>query len=200
MPTILLAAVGTGQHPAGPLHGETPVMKQLAHVPQDGRRRRTLLQPPRQSSAKSRSRCPAHKLRGRYRGCHRGSDAVPCSSARAVGIDNLQEGSRRRAPDTEPATRTPWTAVPSEFLPDRRWSGLRNSGPPPAGVSPRGTHDPTPPPCAIGSAGHRSRDATAAVEDAWLLLLREVCHTGPDYVPLIMRGCIKKFYDARQVG
>jgi hypothetical protein len=33
MPTILLAAVGTGQHPAGPLHGETPVMKQLAHVP-----------------------------------------------------------------------------------------------------------------------------------------------------------------------
>src|SRR5208337_4266260 len=58
-------------------------------------------------------------------------------------------------------------------------------------VSPRGTHLPAPPPYAIGSTGDRSRDATAAGEEAWLLLLREVCHTGAHYVPLIMRGCIE---------
>ena len=33
MPAVLLVAVGTGQHPAGPLHGETQVMQQLAHLP-----------------------------------------------------------------------------------------------------------------------------------------------------------------------
>ena len=32
MPAVLLVAIGTGQHPAGPLHGETQVMKQPAHV------------------------------------------------------------------------------------------------------------------------------------------------------------------------
>ena len=32
MPAVLQTTVGTGQHPAGPLRGESQVMKQLAHV------------------------------------------------------------------------------------------------------------------------------------------------------------------------
>src|ERR1019366_2869775 len=89
-----------------------------------------------------------------------------------------------------PTTRTPWSAAPSEFSLDRRWCGLRNSGIPLAGVSPRGTHPPAPPPYSIGSTGDKSGDASAAGEEAWLLLLREVCHMEAAYVPLIMRGCI----------
>ena len=33
MPAVLLAAVGTGEHPARPLHGEAQVMEQFAHLP-----------------------------------------------------------------------------------------------------------------------------------------------------------------------
>src|ERR1017187_9998774 len=33
MPAVLLAAVGTSEYPARPLHGEAQVMKQFAHVP-----------------------------------------------------------------------------------------------------------------------------------------------------------------------
>src|ERR1019366_6863130 len=136
------------------------------------------------------SRCPTHKPPGRYPGCRRGGGAGPRSSARAVRTGNLPRGPRRLAPDNEPTTRTPWSAAPSESWPDRRWSGLRNSGIPLAGASPHDRHLPALPPCSIGSTGDRSGDATATGEEAWLLLLREVCHTGADYVPLIMRGCI----------
>jgi hypothetical protein len=78
------------------------------------------------------------------------------STAPAARTGTLPRGPPRREPDTEPTTRIPWSAAPSESWPDRRWCGLRSSGLPPAGVSPHGTHPPAPPPYSSGSAGDGS--------------------------------------------
>jgi hypothetical protein len=173
MPAVLLVAVNTGEHTAKPVHGESQILKQLAHMPRMVGDAELLFHRPGDhgrgpdSSGQPISHRPAVQ--------NVAEAAALCfrQTAPAARTGNLPRGPRRREPDTEPTTRTPWSTAPSEFLPDRCSFGLRNSGIPLAGVSPRGTHHPAPPPYSTGSTDDKSGDATAAGEEPPPLLLRE---------------------------